>query len=299
MEAFTNTDLAYIAGLFDAEGSISVVSSYYKTQNGRMPRFDLSVSIVNTNKQVLQWILSLGFGGLLTEVQKPKIGHKRCYCYLVRDTASLNFLQALLPYLKIKEEQATLAIAFQRRKNRQKKMWHRYEPIPAFELRSRKIFKHLISSSKDVFVVKDDSEYWLPYIAGFFDGEGCIHVNKSKGEWNKQYRPRYSLRVTLVQKFSQCLYWIAGLFGGYIANHQRSKIGCRWMTTDNKAGYFLEAILPYLRIKQQQARVGTAFVEHKVSSGMKFRDGDWASIMQVRENYKSELERLKRQETIF
>jgi len=293
METLKQSDLAYLAGLFDAEGSISVIASTYKTQKGKMPRFDLSVSIVNTDKKVLQWILSLGFGGLITEMQRPKENHKQCYHYLVRDNAALNFLKALLPYLRIKEEQARLAVAFQIRKNAQRKLWNRYEPIPVFELRNRRILKHLISSSDDVFVSKEDSHY-LHYIAGFFDGEGCILINKSKGEWNKQRSPRYSLRVTLTQKFSACLTWVAGFFGGYVFKHQAGKQGHHWLITDNKARYFLEAILPYLRVKQQQAEIGVDFVKHKVSSGMQYRDGAWASITRVRDGFKSRLEELKR-----
>lgn len=99
------TDLAYIAGLFDGEGHISLVPVVY----GRMA---LRVGITNTDVGVIQWLK--GFGGQARD--KDNDGRDRT-CYVWQITArreSVELLTALLPYLRIKRGKAVLALQLMR-----------------------------------------------------------------------------------------------------------------------------------------------------------------------------------------
>lgn len=296
-----NTDLAYLAGIFDAEGSISVIESSYKTATKRMPRFDLAVNVVNTDKKVLQWILSCGFGGAIYEMNKPPVGYKQCFTYAIRDKAALGFLTVLLPYLKVKKQKAELAIAFQARKNRQEKLWNRYDPIPVFELNRRKWLKHLVSSAENSVSenkVRDSSStddlHQIAYFAGFFDGEGCVSILELKAKHNKQVVPRFSLRLSLPQNDRGILMLLAQMFGGYVTGHQKEHGSFRWSISDNKAAGFLRKTLQFLRVKRDQALVGIDFSDHKAESSVDHRNGDCRSILSVRKGYKTKLQELKR-----
>lgn len=72
------TDIAYIAGLFDGEGCVSV----RKWTTKKAFQHTLYVSITNTDKKVLDWIQSQ-YGGGLCLARKRGDGRcsMNCYCW--------------------------------------------------------------------------------------------------------------------------------------------------------------------------------------------------------------------------
>lgn len=89
----------------------------------------------------------------------------------------------------------------------------------------------------------------LAYIAGLFDGEGCVLVAKAARTNGKQY---YTLLTNISNKDLRCLRFSQERFGGRINVQRSSQVG-RWALTSNRAARFLKAILPYLVIKKDQA----------------------------------------------
>ena len=104
----------------------------------------------------------------------------------------------------------------------------------------------------------------LNYMAGIFDGEGCISIGKHKkrGHWNAAY----SLKVAIVM----CNAYIPNLFqfafGGKVYTQNR---GGRylpewhWAIAANKAVEFLKILLPYLRLKKDEAELAIRFQAFK------------------------------------
>jgi len=99
-----DTDMAYIAGFFDGEGSIFVSKS--------KKQYFLTVSISNTNLLVLESIQRIIGGGISkspdNRENSSQLFRLRLYC-----NEAKKFLERILSYLKIKKEQAKLAIEFQ------------------------------------------------------------------------------------------------------------------------------------------------------------------------------------------
>lgn len=103
---FNQTDIAYLAGLFDGEGSISILKNKLeRDQYARHPRFDLATSISNQNFEVLCFAKTL-FGGSL--LKGPAT-----YQWRLASNKALFFLETVRPYIKIKRVQLELGIAFQ------------------------------------------------------------------------------------------------------------------------------------------------------------------------------------------
>ena len=96
-EESTITDLAYIAGLFDGEGCITI------GQN-------LRASVSNTKKPCLEFVQAI-FGGSLYE--KNRLGRVALYDLYFSGYDAVRMLNAILPYLIVKHQQAELAILFQ------------------------------------------------------------------------------------------------------------------------------------------------------------------------------------------
>ena len=106
------TALAYLAGLFDGEGSVNIFKQPNKKER-ITPRHFLEIGIINTHKGVLQWVLET-FGGRFGLEQDPA-RHHRTWRWRASSSEACDVLLAILPYLRVKKEQAELAIDFQKR----------------------------------------------------------------------------------------------------------------------------------------------------------------------------------------
>ena len=104
----------------------------------------------------------------------------------------------------------------------------------------------------------------IAYMAGIFDGEGCISIGKHQRR--KNWNPTYSLKISVVM----CNPYIPKLFqmafGGRIDCYER--VGYKlphwnWHLDSKNTIPFLEAIMPYLRLKRDEARLALEFQKLK------------------------------------
>lgn len=98
----------------------------------------------------------------------------------------------------------------------------------------------------------------IEYIAGFFDGEGCIYIN------NKTHR----LRVCITNTNYYILKQFKEMFGGSIYKRQLRKLKnnrgyCKqifqWSIEFNNALRFLECIQPYTIVKKEQIELAIKY----------------------------------------
>ncbi len=95
------------------------------------------------------------------------------------------------------------------------------------------------------------------WFAGFFDGEGCIHLQPDRGRRN------WRLGLILGGTFRKLVYELPLLFGGkardlgYLRPDQQPQ--ARWVANGRQAGIVLKAIEPYLRVKLPHARLAIEF----------------------------------------
>lgn len=99
------------------------------------------------------------------------------------------------------------------------------------------------------------------YIAGFMDGEGCISIGKYQGKHNRT--PVYQLQLVISQKVDvlRDLCRIAGVGSVCLNNHKEGRKYQQWRMSPHDAVDFLKAILPYLRVKRQEAEIAIEFQE--------------------------------------
>jgi hypothetical protein len=104
------------------------------------------------------------------------------------------------------------------------------------------------------------------YIAGFFDGEGCVGIYGNPGK-------RFHLRACITQNidiFSAFLLTeIHKRFGGSLVKATspiyRNGEVFTWQTYSIKACAFLKAIEPYLILKKAQAKIAITWQEQRIS----------------------------------
>lgn len=110
-----------------------------------------------------------------------------------------------------------------------------------------------------MIVVMKTSE--LAYCAGIIDADGTIGIKRNTyamrvvGDCGQ---PTYSERVCVKQVEPHAVDLLHSLFGGYRFTAKASTKGGKplegWQVTDLKAAAVLRAVLPFLRIKAEQAR---------------------------------------------
>lgn len=141
----TNEMKAYLAGLFDGEGSVNIFKqSNRKDMN--YPAYFVEISIGNTHKGVLQWILE-HFGGRLTDnAEQYSHRNQRTWRWRASSDEAYKTLVLMLPYLIIKKEQAQLAIEFRERQVAFKAYSH--NPLTAEETEWRESQKIKLSTMR-------------------------------------------------------------------------------------------------------------------------------------------------------
>jgi hypothetical protein len=114
---WNNTDLAYLAGLIDGEGTIRYHEKRRKDPRSRQPdgkylQRNWQVSVFNTNLLVLEWCRKT-FGGYLTEKGSGSLpGSKKTnYVWWLTSKKSRDVITACLPYLKIKKQRAEVFLS--------------------------------------------------------------------------------------------------------------------------------------------------------------------------------------------
>jgi hypothetical protein len=97
----TEIEKAYIAGIVDGEGTVTLALHHKNETPGPY------VSVANNNLELLEWIRSKA-DGCITKKRKNKPHHHDSYTWYVRHDRALRFLNEIKKYLIIKKPHADL-----------------------------------------------------------------------------------------------------------------------------------------------------------------------------------------------
>lgn len=101
-----DTDLAYLAGFVDGEGTISL----YRTSNPKAFRVPL-LSVSSTDRYLLESFMRFG-GCIYAKGRKRPEGHRQAFEYRLRGLAAIDAIEQLFPYLRhaVKRTRAIMII---------------------------------------------------------------------------------------------------------------------------------------------------------------------------------------------
>lgn len=116
LDEASETDLAYMAGIIDGEGSVSIWSTRRNANarnDGSAPAWVLEVVVVNTDKTLIDWC-EARFGGSSNLRRRPpeKSFWKDVYRWRCSGIHAEALLRRVRPWLIIKASQADLAFEF-------------------------------------------------------------------------------------------------------------------------------------------------------------------------------------------
>ena len=113
MAWLTEIEKAYLAGLIDGEGSISIKKRIKGKPKRITPEYRLVITVTNTCRDVIYFILDKikGMSGFYTKferIRNPK--RKPIFEIQLRDKTAELLLKEIFPYLIIKKKQAELGL---------------------------------------------------------------------------------------------------------------------------------------------------------------------------------------------
>lgn len=114
----TNLELAWLAGIWDGEGSITI---FTHTEKNGQRKIRPVVCVVNTNLEIIAEVArildSLGTSFQVFERKNPKDSHKDCVQLTTSNFEYIKVtIQAMLPYLIGKKAQAQLVLRYVNKK---------------------------------------------------------------------------------------------------------------------------------------------------------------------------------------
>jgi hypothetical protein len=144
-------------------------------------------------------------------------------------------------------------------------------------------------------VVVPLSETDKAYLAGLFDGEGCINIRKGKSK--KTRNPIFVLQVIVALSTGKDLEpWQRKTGLGQIyhipSSNKKWSDYYHWRISNLQAENFLRLIFPYLITKKRQANTAFSFRATFLEQGGRGKPLP-QSIFEIREYYKNKLHDLK------
>lgn len=101
------------------------------------------------------------------------------------------------------------------------------------------------------------------YIAGFFDGEGSVRIERSKTtHGNGAEGHRYRLVTSIASTDKSVLTFIQSLYGGNVRSREGKGNQRDWyeyLLVNEHANTFLIDLLPYLIVKKERAELAIRF----------------------------------------
>lgn len=110
MKTITPPEAAYVAGIFDGEGTIQVTRT--RTSSNAEWRYTAQNSVTNTNEELLRYMKRKTGVGTIVPLGQRSARHKHRFLWYLR----VDEVKALYPqmreYLVIKQQQADLMLEF-------------------------------------------------------------------------------------------------------------------------------------------------------------------------------------------
>jgi len=108
-----NTQLAWIAGLVDGEGSLSIKRVTRESVVHYQVWVVIGMAHISANRSALEEIQSVFGGNMVVQKEHTNPNRQDKIAWTVVSQMALTFLRSIQPYLRIKKEHARLLIEFQ------------------------------------------------------------------------------------------------------------------------------------------------------------------------------------------
>lgn len=168
----SKTDLAYMGGIIDGEGSVRIFKSVIRDN---YDNYKCTTNVTNTDKRLLDWIKNTFKIGWIQSRKFQSQKWKQSWAWILRTEEIKAFLPLVLPYLLIKQEHAKMVLEMLSKA----KTTRRCDKLTEEEVASRQgLFDRFVATdySRSSDFACNEGSLRNAYLAGLFDGEGCFSM---------------------------------------------------------------------------------------------------------------------------
>ena len=123
----TNIEKSYIAGFFDADGSVTVTTGR-KTK--KYPIYVIALCFYNNSREILEWFQDKVGGHIYYRPRRNRPRHANASMLYMRTQSEVLYcLSAILPYLRVKKVSAKLAYQYLQLREPTKHLHSAHNPI--------------------------------------------------------------------------------------------------------------------------------------------------------------------------
>lgn len=264
----TEEKLAYIAGLLDGDGYVSIMKS--NLPDPWQPYYQAKIGVAQLWPGEALRLIRDTFGG---EIAGPirRDGGRPIARWEIWNVRAASIVSRLLPHLRVKRRQASLLIEAQKllfrkppaegRKTRVEEMrvaiMNLNRGLTEFEPGGEQCSPHVATALSAH--PEENAGPILPYLAGIMDSDGNFKIERRKnvkGMLNPHYR--IAIRASQVAP-SPAVELFAATFGGNVkvrgSGGSEHRPLAHWSLYDRSAEPVIAALLPYLVIKAPEARL--------------------------------------------
>ena len=239
--------MEYFAGLFDAEGYITLTN-----------RGNYLIGMEMTNETVIN-LLQKTFGGVISKRKRDK--RRKTWVWRLNNDDIPNFIQQIKPFSIIKSPQINTLETYldQTREKRRE---------------NRSNFVSLISNLKRpeiprtplTQIYKTTSEPFFKWLAGMMDGDGnfCLYETLNQGKWTQ-----FQSYIGVFNVFFEPIQFIQDHLGGTISSLKKTKNPIwKWTPFQKNISNICESVIPFLIIKKEQCKLVLDY--HKMKKSNRF-----------------------------
>lgn len=280
---------AYAAGYVDGDGCFHLGKTVKK--------FISSVTIVSTNRDILNWFQNI-WGGTI-HAKKQILNQKIVYHLVQKKRPSCYFTQSIQFYLIEKFDEALIYMKFNHGEDEQKKL------ACIDELKHLKNSTNLVSEKMKLELqwIKlsiEPTEENYAYLAGFIDAECCLGIQKYKSKNKPNYL--YKIQIQCNNTKAPIFKWLLERFGGQIHfidrnskdPNQRNQL--TWRLSSKALSKIINKIYPFLKYKKPVCKELLKFYKTTLPNGgarhtEQFRES-YAKVLKIREAIFNKVHRL-------
>lgn len=242
---------SYLAGLIDGDGTILVDRN--KASNGY--KYHPWVCVCTTEPKLAKWLVEV-FGGQFYKLRTVKDHHKTPYQWMAMGTKHIEtIVNGVLPFLIMKKDRAEnllnyLSLGSYSAPEDRQYYYNRSQELASFNAPLNKDQPRFDNPTKEQFA----------YLAGLFDAEGSVSINRSL-----KRAVLYQLDVRLSNGDGRIMTWLLRTFGGTLSiSYPKNRLPAgTWRIPTAHQEHVILAILPYLITKRQRAMVAITWKRSK------------------------------------
>lgn len=140
------TQLAYIAGIIDGEGCITIIK--HKTRC-KSPHYQVHVVMCMCDPRILEF-LNKNFGGSFRPKRKKTLRWRKAFQWSLVANQAIAFLRIIRPWLVLKAEEADIAIELQKDTINRTKKYGTSRELPKEVLEYRENLRQKITQLKRI-----------------------------------------------------------------------------------------------------------------------------------------------------